>query len=64
MSDDSLKRLDQAIAKRKRTEAADKAALENLRQVIRDIADDVPQVELVKHTGWSREYIRKIVKRS
>ena len=52
---DPLKRLDQAIAARDR-------ARDHVFQVIREIAGDVRQVDLVKHTGWSREYIRKIVK--
>lgn len=36
-------------------------AREHLYEVVRRVAPVLPQVQIVKATGWTREHIRKIV---
>ena len=60
--DDALSELRQAVTRRARTLKADDAARENIYSVVRQIAPYVRQADIVRITGWTREYIRLIVK--
>lgn len=50
-----------AVAKRDATKATAEQAREQLFEVIRAVAPTLRQVDIVAATGWTREYIRKIV---
>ncbi|TKG67039.1 hypothetical protein [Prauserella endophytica] len=52
-----------AHARRQKTKARDEEAIAALHQAIVDDLDDgIPQVELVRITGYTRERIRQIAK--
>ncbi len=59
--DDARKLLTAAIAERDATATSAEQARLQLYDVIRKVAPDLKQVDIVRATGWTREYIRRIV---
>jgi predicted metal-dependent hydrolase len=57
---DPLDRLSDAVARRAEADAAALAARQHLYAVIREIAPQVKQVDIVKRTGYTREHVRQI----
>ncbi len=58
---DARKLLSAAIAERDATATSAEQARLQLYDVIRKVAPDLKQVDIVRATGWTREYIRRIV---
>lgn len=58
---DAERLLAAAVAERDATRTTADQARAQLFEVIRTVAPTLRQVDIVKATGWTREYIRKIV---
>lgn len=59
---DAHTRLDAAVARRDETAAVAEQAREELHQVIREVAAELRQVEIVASTGYTREHVRRIAR--
>ncbi|HEY0638370.1 MAG TPA: hypothetical protein VGD67_12050 [Pseudonocardiaceae bacterium] len=59
---DARARLAAAVARRDETTAAADLAREQLYAVIREVADELRQTEIVIETGYTREHVRRIAR--
>lgn len=50
-----------AVAERDATARSAEQARQQLYDVVRQVAPQLKQVEIVRATGWTREHVRKIV---